>query len=241
MLLGSVVVWRFWLGSMYLAQVVFGTEGGKKSRRDLVYVAESYLAALLHNGQILGEWLSSWIEDGYAAYVHLARPNSFLRKYHSKWGLPDLKAVVDAFGHEPTWVILADDVPKRFYSWKRSKSLYFFTHALDDTSPVCCGDSGAPIPLYLLPLDYETKEDCYFWSRSYNYHHNIWLVSGELEMPAYKQFADPKSQLSEKGREHCAKIERATKKPTFYYLDRYYGRLDVEREDERLCPLCGKQ
>jgi predicted nucleic acid-binding Zn ribbon protein len=61
------------------------------------------------------------------------------------------------------------------------------------------------------------------------------IVSAEV--PAYKQLADPKSDLSVTGRELCARIEKATEKPTFYYLMRYWCRNDGEAT--RTCPLCG--
>ena len=132
-----------------------------------------------------------------------------------------------------------DDVPKRFPAWRRSSSFYLFTHAFDDASPVCCGDSGEPIPVYLLPIPDQDRRDLFSWAGSYKHLDNIWLNSGALEIPAYKQLADPTSQLSVAGRELCASIEKATQKLTFYYLKRYWGRSDGEAT--RVCPLCGRK
>jgi len=64
-----------------------------------------------------------------------------------------------------------------------------------------------------------------------------WLLSGALEIPAYKKLADPTSELSVNGRELCARIEKATQKPTYYFLMRYWGRNDGEATRSR--PLCG--
>jgi len=223
---------------MFLAQITFGSDGGKSRRREeLKDAAEWYLACLLKNGQIYGDYLLAWSRGRLLAYVYVGRPDSLAARYHSKWGKSDLHRVVQLFGQPPKCDILEDDVPKRFAPWKRSGSFYLYTNALAAASPLCCGDTGSPIPLYLLPLTQETREQLYFWARAYNHHDNIWLGSAALEIPAYKQLADPKSDLSVTGRKLCAKVERATGKPTFYYLARFWGR--VIGEDERPCPLCG--
>ena len=89
----------------------------------------------------------------------------------------------------------------------------------------------------MLPVAFEHKEQLYFWQRSYYHHDNIWLGSGALEIGAYRQLADPASELAEHGRDLCREIETATGVPTFYYLMRYWGRL--KGEEQRLCPGCG--
>jgi predicted nucleic acid-binding Zn ribbon protein len=224
---------------MYLSQIIFGKFKNIRCKISPSDVAESYLAALLHNGQILGDYLFAPCKGKLVAYTHVARSNALAKRYHSQWGISCLQDVVNIFGQVPQYGIIQDDFPKRFPSWKKSSSLYLFTHAFDDTSPVCCGDSGSPIPLYLLPISDQTREDLYFWTRYYKEHDNIWLSSGALEIPAYKQTADPRSELSVIGRELCQEIETSTGKNTFYYLHRYWGR-NVGEQD-RLCPMCGRR
>lgn len=223
---------------MFLARIIFGSAVGKPQQRNaLADVAESYLASLLKNGQIYGEYLFAWSAGNLIAYTHVARPDSLDERHHSEWARSARDSVVEAFGRAPKCNVLDDDVPRRFRSWKRSASLYLFTHAFDDASPVCCGDTGTPIPLYLLPIDQQTREHVYFWARAYNHHDNIWLESRALEIAAYRQLADPTSELSVTGRELCAEVERATGKPTFYFMHRYWGR--KVGEATRPCPLCG--
>ena len=197
------------------------------------------LYTLLKNGQIYGEYFFSWFKGSLVAYTHLARPDSLAERYHSEWAMSDYNSIIKAFGRPPQCEIIDDDVPKRFPSWKRSKSFYLFTHAFDDTSPICCGDTGRPIPLYLLPINQLTRQDLYFWSRSYSNHDKLWLESEALEIPAYKQLADPASELSIEGRKLCADVERATKTPTYYFMHRYWGR--NLGEAVRPCPLCGSK
>ena len=225
---------------MILARIIFGTDGGKRQERHtLKDKAEGYLVALLKNGQLYGEYLVAWSNDNLVAYAHIARPGALNMCHHSEWAKANLDLVVEAFGRPVECEVIDDAVPKRFRSWEQSSSFYLFTHAFDDVSPVCCGDTGLPIPLYLLPVTQKKREELYFWSGSYKAHDKIWLDSGTLEIPAYKQLADPASNLSVTGRGFCAEIERVTKTPTFYYVHRYWGRND--REAVRPCPICGSK
>jgi len=226
--------------AMYLARITFATDGVKSPERDkLKDAAEWYLAALLKNGQIYGEYQFAWSNAALVAYTHVARPDSLAERHHSEWAMSDLNSVVKAFGQPPKCELIDDDVPKRFRSWKRSTSFYLFTHAFDDASPICCGDTGRPIPLYLLPITQQSRQDLYLWARSYNYHDNIWLGSAALEIAAYKQLADPTSDLSVTGRDLCADVERATETSTFYFMHRYWGR--NVGEAVRACPVCGRK
>ena len=224
---------------MYLSKIVFGDSGDDQCEKSRAEVAEDYLSTLLKNGQIYGNYLFAACDRKIVAYAQVARPAAFAKRYHSEWGLSSLEKVVEAFGQVPQWNVLQDNVPRHFPSWKKSSSFYLFTHAFDNTSPVCCGDSGRPVPLYLLPISDLTRDHLYFWASHYKDHDNIWLGSGALEVSAYKETADPRSELSATGRELCRNIEAATGKRTFYYLQRYWGR-NVGEED-RLCPMCGRR
>ena len=225
---------------MILVRLRFGRSDGNKGQRDkLNEAAGSYLDALRKNGQIYGDYLFAWSEGALIAYSTVARPDAIAERHHSEWSMCALNSVVELFGKRPELNVIDDDVPKRFASWKRSTYLYLFTHLFDVSSPICCGDTGSPVPLYLLPTTQELREDLYFWARRYADHDSIWLDSRALEIPAYKQLADPKSDLSIEGRELCTEVEQATGKPTFYYLHRYYGRRSGEAT--RPCPLCGSE
>src|SRR5437867_10465246 len=65
------------------------------------------------------------------------------------------------------------------------------------------------------------------------------LRRSPLELPAYRQLADPRATLAKNGLELCRAIEKATGLSTYYYLHRYYA---FERgEERRRCPSCGGQ
>jgi predicted nucleic acid-binding Zn ribbon protein len=95
------------------------------------------------------------------------------------------------------------------------------------------------IPNFTLPITDIERENIYCWTRAYRDFSNVWLNTGELEMPAYLLLAEPDSSLSIRGRKCCSVIEKATGVPTYYFLIRYYGR-DEAGERERRCPGCGK-
>ncbi len=50
---------------------------------------------------------------------------------------------------------------------------------------------------------------------------------------------EPNSGLTKKGKELCEIIEKKTGIPTYYFLNRYWGRL--KNEESRLCPECGNE
>src|SRR5262249_27697166 len=126
-----------------------------------------------------------------------------------------------------------------FSTWQKSRSLFLHADCMEEYGTAFCGDTGACVPAYTLPMSDDDRERLYFWRKEYISHDRLWLYSGALEIPAYKQLADPDSELSSRGRELCAKIEKSTQIPTFYCLKRYWGR--NEGEAERSCPGCGQK
>ena len=221
---------------MILSNVLFGSRR-RHDPEQLRDAAESYLVEMARAGQISGEYFLSWTRGRLNAHVLLACRSATELRYHSQRGKRELKQVADAFGKKPLWRILDDGAPQRPPSWKDAPFLYLFTNAFDRFSPVCRGDGKAPIPVCLLPLAFEYQEQLYFWQRTYRHLDHIWLDSGALEIAAYRQLADPESEVSRNGRDLCKEIEAATGVPTYYYLMRYWGR--PNGEDQRRCPGCG--
>lgn len=221
---------------MVLAKATFGKRGSHK-RLDLEDAMETYLARLLHAGQLCGEYFYAWTNGVLTAYAHLPEARAPAAGQHSKWGKESLRLLRSLFGKDPCWILLEHDSSPQPRTWKKAPFLYLFTNAFDSAPPVCRGDNGARVPTYQLPLPFRDKEGLYFWQGSYASHDEVWLGSGALELPAYRELADPRSELSQDGRQLCREIEKATGVPTFYYLQRYWRR--AKSEDERPCPSCG--
>lgn len=223
---------------MFLANIQFGKKWHKSKEfyEDLI---QSYLASLLHNGQLCGEYFFTWTDKILNAHATLSHPAAFELSYHSDWGKKNLNEIIQAFGNEPTWILLDDDIPKKLPDYKNSPFLYLFTSAFRWESSIRRGDNGKPISPIMLPISSEIKGNLYGWERSYRQYDNIWLDCGVFEIPMYKQLATPQSELSVEGRKICAEVEKATGVPTYYYLMRYWGRR--EGENQRRCPTCGNQ
>lgn len=223
---------------MLLARVSFVPHHDHEEA-ELVAVAEAYLGSMVKNGQICGDYVKGWSEDVLQAYTRLSHRTAAHQRYLSQWGQRHLDAVKLQFGAEPVWEILDDDVSVRVPTWKSASSLYLFTHAMTVDSPVRHGDRGTSLPMHLLPLSDRTREEVFFWNRSYSRHDGLWLDGESLEMPSYEQLADPDSHLSQMGRRVCTEIEEQINKPVYYYLLQHYG--TKESAENPKCPSCGKQ
>lgn len=202
-------------------------------------VVGDYVSSLLNNGQIIDNYYLTWMNAILYSHVFLSRPDSLKKEYHSEWGKMNLSKVTDYFRHKPEWTIKDDDIETEYVSWESADFLYLKTHAFENCSPIFRGNDGEPIPPYLIPISDQEREYIKFWADSYYHHDHIWIGSGQLEMQAYKQLADPKSEVMEFALDHCKNIENATGKPTYCYLMRYFGR--KQNEENRLCPLCGSK
>ncbi len=220
---------------MLLSQATFGLPPTRVDKTEVDEAITSYLISLQRNGQICGDFLHSLCKGKYVAYAYLARPDATQKDFYSQYGMKDLELIRQLFGSDPSWEVLADEVPNNFHDFSTSSFLYLFS-SFDGASPICCGDTGEPLPSYLIPIEDDDRERLYFWSREYNRMDNIWFSSGELEIAAYQQLASPHSLLAKQGMELAANIEAVLKKPTYYFLMRYYGRGD--REQNRRCPRC---
>jgi predicted nucleic acid-binding Zn ribbon protein len=221
---------------MILACIKFGGHPGKR-KGQLETIAVSYLAGLRHAGQICGEYFLTWIGKKLHAHVLLECPTALEARYHSESGRQTLAQVKEAFGQKPHLTLMDDDARTRVASWRTAPFLYLFTNPIDWDSPVRRGDNGKPIPACLLPVSSQLKESLNFWKVSYCRRLEIIPESGLLEFAAYRQLAEPNSDLSRKGRRLCQAIEEATGVPTFYYLIRFYERRQGEKR--RRCPGCG--
>lgn len=222
---------------MILANVKFACPT-KALRSRVEKLVESYLPRLLHQGQIGSEYVYAWSGGVMNAYVQLVAPDAFAIRHHSDYGRETLAELTKAAGKAPAWTILDDEDRKWTATWRGAPFLYLFTNAFDDGPAFCRGDNGKPVPLYYFPIPYRERESIYFWQNNYQHHDHVWLDCGKLEIPAYRELADPTSELSEHGRDLCQQVEEATGIPACYFLMRYWGRR--KNEDKRKCPGCGR-
>lgn len=222
---------------MYLAKVVFDNRGAI-TRSRLQDLADSYLDELGSMGQCGEHCFVNWVEGKLTAHLEISRPDAMALEHHSEHGRKHLEGL-HAMGVNPVWTVLADSIPKRFPDWKRAPFLVLYA-SFNDEFPIRRGSDGCPFPAYLFPLEDWVKNNVLWWRQGYRDHMGVWFRSGKLEVPAYRQMADPSSELTQEGMTLCKEIEKATAIPTYYYLDRYWGRPGAE-EKRRRCPSCGKK
>ncbi|WP_371824040.1 DUF2310 family Zn-ribbon-containing protein [Hahella sp. HN01] len=199
-------------------------------------VFENYLAAMLKNGQIFGDYYIVSQNGALHAYANLQGAQAMHRKHHSQFGLDCLAKINALFGTHPHWECL-EDMQEEEFDWRTSSSLILATDMFAEGASLRREGDGKGVPLYHLPVSDEVRENIYRWNLSYQAHDQLWIDSGSLEIPAYKEMTDVNSELSEMGREYCRLIELATDLPTYYFLYRYWGR--GQDEAHRKCPGCG--
>ena len=224
---------------MIFHQIEFGAY--QKGKFDEAYdLVDSYLSSLIRDGQIFYDTkIVPWQNKVYA-YVDTAGPQAFLRKYHSAAGREKLGEVKNYFNREPTGIVHEDSPPIREVSWKKASSLFLCTNHIEKASPISLGDREATVPIYLLPLSDQLRDEIYRWQCAYRAVDQVWFDSETLETPAYREMTDPQSTLSQNGRRLCTEIEKATGIRTYYYLHRFYCYEDNQKEMCRPCPNCGK-
>lgn len=221
---------------MYYSRIRFGSVTSKDDgREEAEEKAYSYIGSLTQGGQIVGDVVGGWSSQGFEVYTYLQGYAALAIRNHTKWGIEHRNNAIEYFGREPECEILDPEVPKSLPRWRKSPYLFLFMEAWSCEPPIRAAKEH--VPTYLLPLSAETKMDIYFWQQSYKSHDEIWLGSGDLEIPAYKQLVEPTSELNKSGRELCQEIEKTTGISTYYYLMRYWG--DSRYEADRVCPGCG--
>jgi len=221
---------------MYLAELVFTpTRISRGFKEKLSTAASSLLGSLMHNYQISESEETGWVDGALRVYTYIPRPDSLSIEYFSPWAQEGYDKVRKLCSTDPQFRVLNDDVRKRYPRWQNSGSLVLDLCA--EHSPIFGGKDREPIPPYLLPLDQKIKEELYFLQKTYERYYHIWIRTTVLEIPVWREMADPRSENSTKARELCRIIEEATSLPVYYFLARYWGR--GKNEEKRLCPLCG--
>ncbi len=195
---------------------------------------------LSRNGNIYGDEIIADLGDEIRVTCAAADENGLKKEYFDGHCLKSWEQVVRFSEKEPKIIYLQDKKTNdRIKNFQSETEFYLFTHLFDKSSPLCIGSVGYVLPLFYLSLDIELKEDINSWVSHYRNYDDLYMSSWTFEILAYKQMADPKSELSEKGLEICQKLEVILKKPVYYFLHRYWG-FSVG-DDDRICPLCGNE
>ncbi|WP_461129117.1 DUF2310 family Zn-ribbon-containing protein [Spirosoma aerophilum] len=211
------------------------------SFEDVRYESENLLIYLGGNSQIINQE-HQFIQDGdqLRMPVICPQPNSLDPSYSHRLALHCLEQLQiktqTPLAIRPTGRA-ADMLTEQVPVTSSSYILYG-----DGYSPVVCGDTYRPIPLYRLPpLNPETNayQDLNLWHYSYRCLNELWFVSNYGERFALRQLQQVGSPFSQQGRRLCQQIEHLTGKPTYYFLDNRRG-WSEPRDRAQKCPLTGQ-
>lgn len=207
------------------------------SERKLDDAIEILCGALRKNGQAFGEHVV--VPRGAGTRVLVRAPYAdALAAAHDSPEVRSARAVLAALCARPVVTRRVDAArTPRAPVLSRVTVLALSTNLFDVESAVR-GGRGERVPAYLLPIGADLRERLHRWTSAHRELDRIWIGSGALAIPAYRQLADPESELGAEGRAVAAAIEAATRIPTFYDLYRYHGRR--VGEERRRCPLCGR-
>jgi predicted nucleic acid-binding Zn ribbon protein len=201
---------------------------------------EDWLGTLERFEYIYEERSAVWVADSkMEVIVNATRMDSLEPKHFNKYTRLNFEKMAEISDGIPKVSLREHKPRKKWPTWKTAKELYLYTDYVREGLPVKEGRKGIGIPIYQLPIEPDQAEQIAFWAIRYRRLDGVQLGCGELEIPAYRQLAEVKSVLSRSGREACQLIEKATGKPTYYFLHRYWGWESEDKETNRRCPSCG--
>jgi predicted nucleic acid-binding Zn ribbon protein len=231
---------------MDTVQLLFRTrtaKAAKKKDEDLLDKVQSYLAALLHNGQIVGDHTPmAKVSGGYLVTASLPEKDALADRFANKWVRKRLRELAADGVDRPKVTHLGTDPESRKPCRCRKRPfLIMFTTFLNAEPPLRCGTCFGPVALYKMPATNEAgnHQDILWWQDTYQAMDWLFIGTGPGERFAHDQLSRLDSELSKDGREMARAIEKRVRVPVYYYLSKHFGRSD-RTERKRKCPSCGK-
>jgi len=204
-----------------------------------VHDAYTYLYLLESTNQIIRNKKQVIIQkDTVIMPVFTFEEKAFLNVYHDKYGLEHKNEIEENIGTKINYEFLGRDADNPNYTIPKDSSFLLLRFGWE--SPILCGDTHRPIPLYrLLNPQKEAKifDEIQFWYREYERIYGLWIGSGEYEIFAKKELENHLSAINQEGIKLSKKIEDLTTIPCYYML--FNDRLWSEADDRaRRCPTC---
>ena len=226
--------------AMDTAQLLFRARTGKKNE-DLFDTVESYLTALLQNGQIITYKVAK-VRTGYLVIASLPESDALADRFANTWVRKRHRELAAIGVARPKVTYLGADPESRApCGCRKQPFLILFTTFLNAEPPLRCGACFGPIALYKVPFTtaVDAHRDVLQWEETYQAMDSLFIGTGPGERFAHAQLSRFDSELSADGRELARNLERRVRVPVYYYLSKYFGRSD-QAERKRKCPSCGK-
>ncbi|WP_028024358.1 Zn-ribbon-containing protein [Enterovibrio calviensis] len=198
--------------------------------------------ALRYNGQVLGREFPMVMGEG-VFHVRAVCPekDSLNPKYHSPQVALKIRQLSDACLLSPKLKVLGRDINSEESAQVEDRSWQvMYTTYVHTCSPLRCGETLLPIPLYRFPATFNGDHKAEIkWQTEWQACDEIQMAgSFKAEHAALAEIQDVDSLLFRKGWDIRGRIEYITKVPTYYYQYRVGGN-DAESELARKCPKCG--
>ncbi|TCC86335.1 DUF2310 family Zn-ribbon-containing protein [Pedobacter hiemivivus] len=199
------------------------------------------MSSLCRTGQIMGGVESPYVAGNeLICYQTTLERNSLDTECNNKWVNLRIKNLEEGCNSKLKIEVLGEHVPfyKDVCTCDQHDSYLLFTTYLNESSPVDCGTCGGSVPIYKIKgLTDKEQTDIESWEGDYVSCDNLNMGCNVGEKWAIKQMSDPKSQLSQVGRDICKRVTELTGVPTYYYLFNYQA-ISIAKDKLRKCPSC---
>ena len=226
---------------MDTVQLLFRTRTANDE--ELLDKVQSYLAALLHNGQIVGDHTPmATVSRGLLVTASLPDADALGDRLANKRVRKSLRELASAGVDRPKVTLLGTDPESRAPCKCRKRPfLIVFTTFLNAEPPLRCGACFGPVALYKVPATNEAgnHQDVLRWQDTYQAMDWLFIATGPGERFAHDQLSRFDSELSTDGRQLARELQKKVGIPVYYYLYKHFGHSD-RAERKRVCPSCGK-
>src|SRR4029453_5302632 len=138
---------------------------------ELLDKVQSYLATLLHNGQIVGDHTpTAKVSSGLLVTASLPEADPLADRFANKWGRERLRELAAVGVDRPKVTHLGADPESRApCKCRRRPFLILFTTFMNAGPPLRGGACVCPVPLYRVPATNEAgnHQDILWWQDTY--------------------------------------------------------------------------
>jgi predicted nucleic acid-binding Zn ribbon protein len=201
----------------------------------------NYLDMLRYNGQILGrEFPIAMLGAEFTIRLVCPEESSLHPRFNSPQVNHALNGLTEAGLLAPKIKQIGEDLNSQQSATHFTPSWQIlYTTFLDTCSPIRCGETFAPIPLYRTPeaIANGDRKSAIKWQEEWTNLDELQMNGSAVSNAALKELGDINSKFFYRGSNLCKRIQYITKVPTYYYLYRVAGK-SLEEEQNRLCPSC---